>query len=345
MMRSNLYNKIACPKTTFSSFEELAWVKNLKVRLMGAILGIMALTLLTPGSGYGQSSCPKPVTFSTACTSGIAQCGSTGGSCSYTTSFSTSFTGNNKYVSITIYANGSQVHQECLGPLSSGTQTYSVSYNAACGASISGSYVAYTNSSSKNPCGGTTCESGTCSNGVCGQSILPITLKSFDARMEGKQVELEWITSSEQNNDHFRLERSKDGNNWSGIYTMMGSGNSNIESRYEVMDDFPFSGLNYYRLIQVDYDGTENVSGIISVNVDILQRPFKFEHATNSIVISDQLTEPVLTAVIDLQGRIISSQRVSPGSILPLEEMSTGMYVIRLYSKEINHSEKILVNR
>ncbi|WP_156152433.1 T9SS type A sorting domain-containing protein [Flammeovirga sp. OC4] len=89
---------------------------------------------------------------------------------------------------------------------------------------------------------------------------LPVELISFNANAEDQQVILDWATASEINNDHFEVQRSIDGKNWSTLATIEGAGNSSVRLDYEFIDANPvMNQLSFYRLIQRDFDGTETV--------------------------------------------------------------------------------------
>ena len=98
--------------------------------------------------------------------------------------------------------------------------------------------------------------------------VLPIELLYFTGYAKGTYVVLEWITVSEENNDHFNIQRSKDGKNFETIGTIPGAGTSNDIRDYLHVDDKPNKGVNYYRLKQTDFDGQESFSEIIKVNVN-----------------------------------------------------------------------------
>jgi hypothetical protein len=102
---------------------------------------------------------------------------------------------------------------------------------------------------------------------------LPVELVDFNVEAAGADaVEARWKTLSETNNSHFILQRSTDGLMFETIDTIAGSGNSNVELRYNYTDKEPYVGVSYYRLLQVDYDGTETLSDIKSVFVDQAQQ-------------------------------------------------------------------------
>jgi hypothetical protein len=107
-----------------------------------------------------------------------------------------------------------------------------------------------------------------------GTSILPVELNCFNAFSSGRQVELDWLTYSEIRNDYFIIERSTDGISFQSIGEVAGSGDSFEEIKYYFTDENP-PGVDivYYRLKQVDFDGTESVHDIRSVrlkNIDFL---------------------------------------------------------------------------
>lgn len=85
---------------------------------------------------------------------------------------------------------------------------------------------------------------------------LPVTFAAFTGRQDGNSIVLEWATMSEHNNDYFEIERSTDGVNYVTIGYVDGAGNSNSRIDYTFSDNAPEQGRLYYRLSQVDFDGT-----------------------------------------------------------------------------------------
>ena len=87
---------------------------------------------------------------------------------------------------------------------------------------------------------------------------LPVEVVDFTGRQYGNSVMLEWTTLSEKDNDYFEIERSVDGINFVTIGFVQGAGNSTEKIAYSFADNAPERGLVYYRLSQVDYDGTRS---------------------------------------------------------------------------------------
>ncbi len=98
-------------------------------------------------------------------------------------------------------------------------------------------------------------------------SPLPIELVSFtgEKQKDGTNL-LFWTTATETNNDYFVMTRSTDGLNWENIGIVQGAGNSVSSIDYQLRDNNPPNTINYYRLVQVDYNGQSLPSGIVSIN-------------------------------------------------------------------------------
>ncbi len=76
---------------------------------------------------------------------------------------------------------------------------------------------------------------------------------------------LRWGTASETENDYFSIERSQDGVNFDAIGTIDGAGNSIQALSYEFMDKNAPAGMSYYRIAQVDFDGTTSQSNVVTL--------------------------------------------------------------------------------
>ncbi len=98
-------------------------------------------------------------------------------------------------------------------------------------------------------------------------SVLPIELLYFTGEKKSCNNNLLiWATATETNNDHFEIERSSDAINFTKIKEIPGSINSLETKKYVYVDLNPESGVNYYRLKQVDLDGTYKYAPIVDVD-------------------------------------------------------------------------------
>lgn len=98
-------------------------------------------------------------------------------------------------------------------------------------------------------------------------SALPVSLIYFNVEKIGKSVLLTWQTASETNHKEFVIERSVDSRNFGAIGRVDGNGDSEKIKNYEFKDSSPvLDSINYYRLRQVDQDGTFTFSRILVAN-------------------------------------------------------------------------------
>ena len=102
---------------------------------------------------------------------------------------------------------------------------------------------------------------------VCsGCNVLPIELLSFTVKPKSDYNYIQWSTASETNNDRFILDYSDNGFDWIAIEVVQGAGNSTSRIDYYFEHRNVNNGINYYRLTQIDFDGTSEEFPVISVD-------------------------------------------------------------------------------
>lgn len=95
------------------------------------------------------------------------------------------------------------------------------------------------------------------------EEVLEFNLLEFKVEAKNNsEVNLNWVTSMESNNFKFVIQRSNNLEDWTDIGERKGAGNSAENVYYSFIDENPNLGKNYYRLKQIDYDGTINYSDI-----------------------------------------------------------------------------------
>ena len=107
---------------------------------------------------------------------------------------------------------------------------------------------------------------------VSSNGALPIKLISFNAKLNNDQVNIDWSTASEKDNDFFTIERSVDGKTFDEIERVKGAGTCYITKNYNSTDANPAIGKSYYRLKQTDYNGHFSYSPIRIVSNEINAR-------------------------------------------------------------------------
>lgn len=100
------------------------------------------------------------------------------------------------------------------------------------------------------------------------ENPLPVTLVSFTGKAVEQTAALKWVTTMETNASHFEVQRSDNAKNFESIGKVDAKGESNTLLNYGFVDQTPLSGTNYYRLKQIDMDGSYSFSKAISILFD-----------------------------------------------------------------------------
>ncbi len=104
---------------------------------------------------------------------------------------------------------------------------------------------------------------------------VPVELVSFDAAVDVNVVSLRWITSTELNNSGFEVERRTANSDFQTIGFVSGNGTTSDISYYTYNDVLETSGTYFYRLKQVDLDGTYEYTNEIQVEINAVPTEFK----------------------------------------------------------------------
>lgn len=106
---------------------------------------------------------------------------------------------------------------------------------------------------------------------VC--TVLAVELLEFKGSGKSNYNELEWITVTEHDNDHFILESSSDAVNFKEIGKIKGYGNSNVGKLYEFKDyNLNKNEITYYQLISVDNQGYKDFSNVIAIENQLVTK-------------------------------------------------------------------------
>lgn len=99
-----------------------------------------------------------------------------------------------------------------------------------------------------------------------GAGVLPVTLNEFNIKVENSKSFLTWQTSTELNNAKFIIQTSTEGEIFNNIGEIAGAGTTTEPKSYSFTHQTPSAGANYYRLKQVDFDGTFAYSKVLAIN-------------------------------------------------------------------------------
>jgi hypothetical protein len=160
---------------------------------------------------------------------------------------------------------------------------------------------------------------------------LPVTLASFEATNQGSVVALDWVTTTEINSESFTLQRSLTGLDYETIYTTAAAGNTIERTPYSFVDEEPYSGLSYYRLIQTDFDGatqswlTSVVRGSDEMSFQVSPNPAGAETV--------HFNQPATVVVLNnLEQVVMQAQHTTS---LDVSRLAAGVYLIRNQKGEV----------
>jgi hypothetical protein len=171
--------------------------------------------------------------------------------------------------------------------------------------------------------------------------VLPVNLTSFTARVNNNNVQVQWKTEAEMNNDYFEVERSNDGHTFTAIGKVSGN-NGNGVQHYSLIDNNA-ALLNipqvYYRLKIVSTTGETEYSNIITLPlqtpaspiVNVTPNPF-----TSQLKVTVQMPEAARVAIrlSDINGQVLKTEYVSAPkgrSIIPVPGVANlvqGIYIL-----------------
>ncbi len=173
----------------------------------------------------------------------------------------------------------------------------------------------------------------------CARIILPVELLHFDAEPNGEDVLLTWATGSEKESDHFVVERSTDGVEFTPIGRVNAMGFSMQRQDYYLLDADPMTGVNYYRLRIVDQDGSFEFSDIRVVVMGSPARMTLFPNPTNDqlyITLDKAMDGPVVVDVFDATGRAVYHRNLNVNDAfqahISVADLAQGSYMLRLSS-------------
>jgi len=174
----------------------------------------------------------------------------------------------------------------------------------------------------------------------CGLT-LPIVLLNFTAKENYNTVLLEWATSTEINNNYFELQRSENGIDFTFFAKIDGAGNSNNIIYYQSIDNTPLTGISYYRLKQVDFDGQLSYSKIEVVEL-INNEVTIYPNPTNGLLTIDNLNGEEIT-IINIAGKHLKT--ISPTTnTINVSELPRGIYFIKLIGTKTTIIKKFVKN-
>jgi hypothetical protein len=160
-------------------------------------------------------------------------------------------------------------------------------------------------------------------------AALPVKLLEFTAVASKSGIVLTWATASEEHFNLFEIERSQDGHLFSTIGQLVGKGNSVVRSRYQFTDARANAGINYYRLKQIDMDGSFSYSPIVKTNIGNRTGIMLSPNPAASFMLIEGLTPGAEILISDISGRKILTTRSAATQLkVPVAQLQPGKYIV-----------------
>lgn len=179
---------------------------------------------------------------------------------------------------------------------------------------------------------------------------LPVELTSFESKvLDNNSVILFWQTASEENNSHFIIEHSRDGQRFNEVGKEMGMGSTTNAHTYNMRHERLSKGYHYYRLKQVDFDGKYEYSNIITAQLKLtladvtitpnpaMEKVMIFIDTPISIAASYQL--------VNMQKEVMLERTIDKGNSsfeIDMTNLPAGVYFMRFYVDQQVIAKKIV---
>lgn len=179
---------------------------------------------------------------------------------------------------------------------------------------------------------------------------LPITLTSFEADCENNEVIIKWVTQTEINNDYFVVEKSYDALTYFDLISVQGAGNISTPQYYAAVAGNTTNASVYYRLKQVDFDGTTTYHDVVTTNCniegfDVAQ--LSLNDGKLKFNVENNMDEDLNVCVYDARGRIILHKPIKSKegtTFVNIDnlKLSTGIYMLSIIGEFNKYSTKLM---
>lgn len=181
--------------------------------------------------------------------------------------------------------------------------------------------------------------------------ILPVFWLSFGAFSSANAIRLEWKTNQEQNNSHFVVEHSTNGQDFLPLAKITANNLPTLNTYTYTHTNFA-NAYNYYRIKQVDTNGTFSYSQLVAVNrskgqANELLRLFPNPASQELyLTFANNSTESTEIELIDLLGitqKTYLLETLPTNLTLVLPVLSAGVYLLQITNKDFVAKQKVVI--
>ena len=179
-----------------------------------------------------------------------------------------------------------------------------------------------------------------------GTTVLPIKLINFEVSENNQAIEIKWQTASENSNAYFAIERFTENQSWKTIDSIIGSGNSQVQSDYYFIDSNPLYGISYYRLKQADFNGSVTYSETKSITMDLKFKVNIYPNPTQDILLIEgiDVIGSKLVFYNSIGQQIFDIVKVNEKSItLNMRQYHSGLYYLSITKHENTTIKKVVL--
>jgi Secretion system C-terminal sorting domain len=169
--------------------------------------------------------------------------------------------------------------------------------------------------------------------------VLPLTWKFVKAQLVNNTTLISWATSQEINTSKFEIEFSADGTSFVKLGEVAAAGNSNTISNYNFTHPKPITGFNFYRIKQIDIDGSFTYSVIVKVlNRNDIKQTIIAPNPVSDVLNIVEATATFISTVevYDSRGALVIRKMVNADEqvySLPVSMLAKGNYVLKINYK------------
>lgn len=181
-------------------------------------------------------------------------------------------------------------------------------------------------------------------------STLPARLNQFGGRVNNGVITLNWNTSQEISNSRYEIERSANGTQFSVAGTIPARGTQ--VAAYSFIDNKPLGTVNYYRLKQVDVNGSVTYSRVILIRSDLDKiiakiTPNPFQNVLN-LSFQLQKDENITVRLFSPMGQLVKQQTAKAGngmntiSLGDLSNLPSGNYTVEITGETVSFRQQVV---
>jgi hypothetical protein len=173
-------------------------------------------------------------------------------------------------------------------------------------------------------------------------SPLPVELTRFDATAKGTGVNLTWATATEKNNDRFEVQRSATGDAYTTIGTVKGQGSTTMAHDYNFLDSHALAGTSYYRLRQVDTDGTFSFSPVVAVQTEASTKAMLYPNPSANQLILPAGVGVVQYRIFNSLGQTLLSGQATDNDRLDITSLPKGPFFLELSGATGHYTQRLM---